>query len=125
MADSLGGILTKGLGSNSTAFIIAPWNLKLVITVEDKGGGKSRVSGGGIYPVDTDHLEEEPKKNIYISVKLGNKIIEKNYLVSKNRSDKIVNIVNILNKTTENFNLTVNKFRKVVHNITVKFIKKN
>jgi hypothetical protein len=126
--DTLGGILTNGLGGDCTAMILGPFRLKVFIDVKDVevgGGGHA----GGVTPVDIDNIRDDikhdPKKYVRITVKMGKKEIFKEYIVSKNRSEKIVKVANFINKTLQKISVTVNNFKAKSKKITAQFIRKD
>jgi len=134
MADVLGGLLTGGLGGNSTSLILAKFNLKIFIEVNDpplppeSGGG----GGGVVVPVPrsdintTYTIDDDPKKLVRISFKFGkSKEIEREYIISKNRSDKIVTVVNFINKTLASMSVVVSNFKQRVNKVTAQFKKKS
>jgi hypothetical protein len=126
MADSLGGILTNGLGSDSTAMILGPFRLQIFIDVEDVGLKRP----GGVaaaFPIrrDDDDEKQELKKLVCITVKMGENEIYREYIVSKEGSDKIVEIANFINKTLQNMSVSITNFKSKFKNITTQFTKKN
>lgn len=122
MTDSLGGILTNGVGGDFNALILGPFRLN--ITVGEPPDFTTKAGGAH---ADFDRFrdeiykDEEPKKLVFISVKMGDTIIEKRYVVSKQRSDKIVTVVKWLNKTLFDMKIRVIKFKKKMGTITVNF----
>lgn len=121
MPDSLGGIITNSMGSDHNGMILGSFHLKIFVKVVDvtrRPGG----SGGALDRyTDDNYKDEEPKKIVYLMVKMGDTVIERRYIVSKQRSDKIVNVTNWVNRTLENMRLRVSDFKKKIGTITVKF----
>lgn len=132
MTDTLGGILTNGLmGNGCTAMILGPFRLKVFIKVTDavttKRPGGSGVAGPAPIHIPTGYdaplQRDEPKKRVDIMVILGDKKIERTYVVTKARSERIVEIANFINKTFEQFSVTVSKMRRVMHEVKIRFKK--
>jgi len=126
MADSLGGILTNGLGGDCTAMILGPFRLKIFIEVRDV----NPMRPGGVdapFPIhrDDDDEKQELKKLVCITVKMGENDIYREYIVSKEGSDKIVEIANFINKTLQNMGVSITNFKSKFKNITTQFTKKN
>ncbi len=126
MADSLGGILTNGLGGDSTAMILGPFRLKIFIDVRDVNP-KRPGGNAAVFPIrrDDDDKKQELKKLVCITVKMGENDIYREYIVSKERSDKIVEIANVINKTLQNIGVSITNFKSKFKNITTQFTKKN
>jgi len=59
------------------------------------------------------------KKQVIIKVDFGTFHMEKIYLVPIQRANTIVAVVNVLNVTREKIRISVNKIRRVLHNIKV------
>ena len=123
MADSLGGILTSGLGGNYTSMIIGPFRLKILIKVEDVGGGgvsSSFTPRLSTYDDDSKY-KHDPKKLVTIMLKLGDTEIEREYTVSKNRSEMIVKVANLINQTVQSMSVNISGFKKRAVEIIAQF----
>ena len=135
MADVLGGILTNGLGGDCTAMILGPFRLKIFIEVTgDDGGGRPGGTGGGSIPVDTDnsidntidnYRDEDRQKRVNIMIKMGENTIERDYIVTEKRSEQIVKVANLINKTLEKMRVTVSNFKKKAGSIKARFVSKD
>ena len=128
--DSLGGILTNGLGGDCTAMILGPFRLKVFIDVNDIVPIIASGGGGGTFPIDTtyeveDLVPEELKKLVTIAVVMGKHRLEREYIVSKDRSDRIVEVTNFINKTMAAMSVGISNFRHKVKRVTAQFTKKN
>ena len=108
--DSLGGILTGGLGGNCTAMIIGPFRLKVLVSVHNPSP---------YINTHEEEIEHEPRKLVTISVVIGKYSVEREYTVTKNRSGKIVKVTNFINSTLNNISIKITNFKSRIKNITV------
>lgn len=140
------GLLTGGLGIGIPAcamimtaniFTIGP--CMVTITVKgDIGGSRPLAPGeiGSFYqPVAPELQPFKPevldkmytpyqvpvlKDQITIRIKLGDKEIERQYLVRKNRRKIIINVLNLINNTKERMHVTAKNIKTVFHKAVVR-----
>lgn len=128
MADSLGGILTNGMGADATGLILGPFRLKVtagqpyVPPTNGQGGVSIRPDSLIYQDIERD---EERKRRVQIQVKLGKTVIEKTYFVSVERSKKIVNVVKWINTKIVRTQFRVGKIRRKMAEIAVTLKNKN
>jgi len=128
MADSLGGILTNGMGADATGLILGPFRLKLTAgqPFVPPGNGQGGVAIRPDSPIYNEiERDEERKRRVQIQVKLGKTVIEKTYFVTEERSKKIVNVIKWINSKIINTQFRVGKIRRKMADISVTLKNKN
>lgn len=138
MADSLGGILTDGMGADYNGLILGPFRLKITSggpPFVPPGGGPGGAGGGatgssnintGFPPYSDDYEEAIARQRLVkFEVKMGEKIMEKNFLVSVERADKMVKIVKWANVKIIQAQFMVGKFKRMRGDISARFKKKD
>lgn len=140
MGDSLGGILTKGLGADASAMILGKFRLKLisveVIEVPVIGGSGSRPYAPGeikdfYKPVKDLHpytIPKSPQKHIAIRItfrtsNLAGREYSKDFLVSEKSANTTLKVLNVANKTKEHISALFTKIGKTPAKLTVTFTK--
>ncbi len=145
--DAMGGILTKGLGASAcNSLIYGPFRLKCyvslppIIPTTTQGGGGSHVRAGStaahIIQIQHDRIqrqnaelaEEQDERNaklyekrlITLVIGFNQKTIQKEYIVDKDRANKIVKIISIVNKTMKAISTSISSFRQMVVNAVIK-----
>jgi len=141
--DSMGGMLTNGLGGPAcNTLIYGPFHLKCIVTPVQSpptsaGGGGSHVRPGsavaGIiqsYPYQRNDVEDDEKEKrdaairekrlVTIVVGINKKTIQREYVVDKKRADHIVNAINVVNKTLQSISTSVSTFSRKIANIIIK-----
>jgi hypothetical protein len=138
MMTPLSGIITGGLGRPACAgMIINFFRLSCGITVIPPEGGSS---GGSIplapgdihnfyqpvqnlppyYIIPQDQQWQYGKKvQVVVTVKLGEKTIEKIYLVSQDKAKLIVKVANVANNTMERIKVIVNNLKRKIHDVHI------
>lgn len=135
--DSMGGIITKGLGADCTAMIIGYFRLKLDVTItpipQSGGGHGSSVTDFTpvYYPDRTNNDDERNEldalQNVKITVKFDNKqLISREYVMPLNRASKVVVVINSINRALSRMQigLTQNIVVNMIRDVTAKFNKK-
>ena len=128
-------IITHGLGPGNKAcegLITTHFSLYCIEITIKPGGGGGPYPGSAWNKIDNindfytpvpDHYDPnntyKVKKQVIITVKLGNINVEKIYLVPINRTKIIINVLNLLNITKERINISVKNIKKILHNISV------
>jgi hypothetical protein len=109
--DSLGGLLTKGLGSNFSAVVLnfPSFNFNITVTPippepEIKAGGGGAVSGP--IPDDIKYY------NVAITVTLKGKHYGKNYTVKQRTADMIIRITNLITKARNSIEIAVDRIKQ-------------
>lgn len=125
------GLITKGLGLPACCGMITMhfglFKCKIEVSPPVTGGG-----GGGPYPphlihhpargtptkgVINYHTPRDPRvtnsRYIYLTLKMGDKTFEKIFSTDDNKADKIVNMVNIVNKAKKRILITINSIKSV------------
>ena len=128
MADSLGGILTNGMGADATGLILGPFRLKVTAgqpyVPPNNGGGGSTVRPDTVIYQDIVR-DEERKRRVQIQVKLGKANIERTYFVSEERSKAIIKVVKWLNMKIVQTQFRVGKIRRKLSDINITFKNKD
>ena len=138
MPDSLGGILTDGMGADFNGLILGPFRLKITAggpPFVPPGGGPGGSGGAGTgssgittgFPPHQDSYEEamDRKRLVKFEVKMGEKILEKDFMVSVERADKMVQLVKWANKMIVQTQFRIGKFKRKYGTITARFKKKD
>lgn len=148
MEDLLNGLLTKGLGVDLPAcktLITMQFNLftlDVSVPLGSAGyGGSPPLAPGEIHdfykPIDPETFPDpldpsfftnpivtgEPrtvKEIVTIKMKIGDRIIEKEFAVPKKRIKIIVKVANIINSTRDKFNIVISNIKRVKNNITTR-----
>lgn len=142
--DRMGGILTKGLGATAcNTLIMGPFRLKCYVQdLKEAGQGSAPhirpnthaeqlfrqrlddISRQRRREIDDDidarNADILSKKKITIVVSVNNKLIEKEYIVSKKRADKVVKVVNWINTTSKTISIKIDALKKKLLDITAK-----
>ena len=149
--DSMGGMLINGLGASAcNSLIYGPFRLKCYVSVPPTpvsvapGGGVSIREGSRVAEIvrqqhtridrqnRVDADEEIDKRNeklnsqrlITIVVGFNKKTVQREYVVEKERADRIVSIVKLINKTTSTMSMVVTSFKRKLTDIKIKFLKR-
>lgn len=132
MADSLGGILTDGMGADYNGLILGPFRLKItagIPFVPPSGGGPGSggaATGAGL-PIpsvdDSDYVLE--KRPVRFELKVGEKIIDKTFMVHIERADRIIQVTKWVNTFIVQTQFRIGKFKRKYGEITANFKKKD
>lgn len=131
------GLLTKGLGVRLPAcfsLITARFSVFVKIVQKTYGGGGG---GGAIIPPSIFNGEDqsllnhpifidEPRKVnnlLSLKIKFGDKIIEKEYIVPKNRLNFTIKIIDIINSTNKKTNIKIKNIRELKNKLFAKISK--
>lgn len=134
----VGAIITKGLGAPAcNGLITTRFDLLVfsahIATPADHGGSHPMLPGEiqnfykevpaeqQPYLIPRDqNFDLTPKRHVVLTVKFGEKTLEKEFLVSDKRARMIVKILNFANTTKERVNVTLSGFKKVVKSTLIK-----
>lgn len=108
--DSMGGLLTKGLGADSTALIVGFFQLKLSVSITPitppHGGGGSVPNTFVPISYPDDAPDVDKFKNITITVKFDNKsFVSRQYTVPTERAYSISVTINRINRLLSSIQL--------------------
>ena len=131
------------MGGDACALIVGYFHLHCIADVVHKdrsGGGGPHVREGSkaaaviqarldaIYRQqqrdEDDEIEVEPKRLITLTIGWKGNITEYKYIVSKNRADRTVKVINLLNKYMTTINMTVSGWKRKLIEIKAKFTKR-
>jgi len=122
MADSMGGILTKGLGADSTSLIVGFFRLKLIVgdipvtPPGARGGGGT----GGSYGRKRD--DDDNLRQITLYLTFAKTEIIRQYTVTNITANRLVTIINTLTRVKDKVSVA---FRKTLNVQFVRDIKAN
>lgn len=139
--DSLRGILTGGLGAAACPHLIFGFfhlNCTLGPSPAGTHGGPPHVrpntKGERLLlqrleqirrqQLEDDDIEIEQKQLITVVIRWKGNISERKYIVSKDRGERVVRVVNLLNRYIENISLMVSNWKRKLIEIKVKFTKR-
>ena len=150
--DSMGGILTKGLGASAcNSLIYGPFRLKCFISppptapVQAQGGGGPHIREGSRAAeiirqqherisrqnsaeqdeaIDERNKKLQEKRMVTFVFGFNEKTVQKEYIVDKDRANRIVNIVKFINKTTSTMSVAFSSFKRKLADIKIKFTKR-
>ena len=140
MADVAPGIITFGLGGDQTGLIIGNiFNLGFFRV--DVGIGSPIIpdrprdqGGGGSFPLRPGEIKnfykvvnnqwqvpyvypKNSKVPVYIKIKFGKTVVERHYLVNPKRSDMIIQVINLVNRVRDKYQITIKNIKSMKNRI--------
>jgi hypothetical protein len=135
MADVAPGIITNGLGGSHSNMIAGFFHLgalEVIIgsppvppeppvspPIANRGGG-----GAGAprpWPDQTRDWDIDNPRSIIVRIKYKETTIERLYVVSKDKADFVIKVLNFVTKTRERIKVTISNIKTKVATVAVKF----
>lgn len=132
--DSMGGMLTKGLGADASAMILGRFRLKL-LTVEiivppiSTGGGSRPYAPGEIKDFYRPYYPPKgPQKHVIIRVtfktgSLAGKEYSRDFMVSEKSANTTLKVLDVANKTKDGITTTMTEIGRTPAKLKVEFLK--